>query len=530
MGVLESVGDLLSLLFSKDPAGAHSRKESRAIRTYLKSFKPPLCSSSGDELLPGFANAVLELAIDLRPAREVISRTVAASDVRIARRYRDMLVERRLDADARGLLGNWSFETLKARASAVADPETELARAEAEMRPIDLSLEGSNAADIDAELARFERLVDICRYDFGRLLMYFDHAADPDSPSWKPKFVSADATQIAGELVDLYSVVADFNVDAAALSDVVTLAEVLGGAEENARAATKGATRANRILASTLSAPTLTALIRVARKENSYRPPAPVPATSAVSSYRERLKARRKEDRERVSRELRERSMASDIEALFGRPPDGGLLAVQGFDDELNRRLQAGVSRSFGWILPLRILKTFEKRWLVPALVEAARRVAVEGFFESAAFRSRLTDAVGKLEKTGARIAAFEEAAGGQSRTSAYALRKALDESAAGKDSRDVSVRIASALDDRAKEIVDQDARSLRDLAEAIFDIIGDFKKPTPEIVTNIRTLAASKDKALMPTLVNGYNAIARFLKLMKAFMIVTPISGDGER
>ena len=144
---------------------------------------------------------------------------------------------------------------------------------------------------------------------------------------------------------------------------------------------------------------------------------------------------------------------------------------LQGFDDDLNRTLQKTVSRSFSWILPLRILKTFEKRYLSPTLVEAARRVAVEGFFANAAFRSRLTDVVERLEKTGARIAAFEDAASGQSRTSAYALRKSLDEAAAGKDSHEMAVRIAVALDGRAKEIVDQDAKSLLDLAEVIFEI-----------------------------------------------------------
>ena len=530
MGVLDSLGDFFALLFSKDPAGAHSRRETRAIRAYLKTYKPALCSNSGELLLPGFANAVLELAVVLRPAREIISRTVLASDGRISRRFRDLLVERRLEADARTLLENWSYETLKARAASVADPEAELLRAEAEMRKVDQGLEGPFAAATDAELARFERLVDLCRYDFGRFLSYFDRAADPDSPSWKPKFEAADSSHAAGELADIYSVVADFSVDAGALADLDALAEMAGGAKESSRAAAKGAARANRILASALSAPALTALIRIARKENAYRPPAPIPAASAVAAYRERLKVRRREDRERVSREFRERSMASDIDELFGRPPDGGLHSLQGFDDDLNRHLQTAVSRSFNWILPLRILKSFEKRYLSPTLVDAARRVAVEGFFANAAFRSRLTDVVERLEKTGSRIAAFEDAAGGQSRTSAYALRKSLDESAAGKDSHETAARIATALDGRAKEIVDQDAKSLLDLAEVIFEIIGDFKKPTPETVTNIRTLAASKDKALMPTLVNGYNAIARYHKLMKAFIIVAPMNGERSR
>jgi hypothetical protein len=104
-----------------------------------------------------------------------------------------------------------------------------------------------------------------------------------------------------------------------------------------------------------------------------------------------------------------------------------------------------------------------------------------------------------------------------------------LDEAAKGRDRSDAVGRIAAALDARAKELVEQDVRSLRELAEAIYDVIADFRKPTPELVTNIKTLAAAKDKSLIPTLANGYNATARFLKLMKAFLIVAPMRVDPE-
>jgi len=61
-------------------------------------------------------------------------------------------------------------------------------------------------------------------------------------------------------------------------------------------------------------------------------------------------------------------------------------------------------------------------------------------------------------------------------------------------------------------------------LAEAVFEVIGDFRKPTPELVSNIKTLAASKSKDMIPTLANGYNAVAHFLKIMKVYILVIPM------
>jgi hypothetical protein len=135
-----------------------------------------------------------------------------------------------------------------------------------------------------------------------------------------------------------------------------------------------------------------------------------------------------------------------------------------------------------------------------------------------------LTDAIARLEKCGTRIAAFEEAAAGPGRSGAAALRKLLDEKASGKDVSDSIERIMRGLDERSKDMVERDVAACRVLAETIYDVIGDFRKPTPELVTNIKTLAASKAKDLIPTLAEGYNAIARLLKIMKAYVLVAPI------
>jgi hypothetical protein len=531
MGFLDSFRDFLSLLFSKDPAGSRDRRELREIRSRLKSVKPPIYKSSGNLLLPGFAASVYELAFALQSAREVLSRSVLAQDSRLARHFRDFLVERRLSEGGRRLLDSCNYEALKARIASSADPDTELAAAEADFRLVMKELDDPSFRGADAELAEFERLVDLCRYDFGRLLSAFDTAADPDSSSYKPKFSPVDGSSMAGSLADFYSVAADMRVTPSAVADLTAIMERLGGeaATDAGRRAAKSAALANKLLSSVLSSATMLSLLRAVRSESAFRPPKIEALPSALNDYRERRQRRWVEDRDRLLRELKESSLSAETVSLFGTPPSGGVLTLTGYDDELNRRLQAEASRSFVWLTPLRFLKTFERRYLSQGLIEASRRLAVEGFFDNGVLRARLTDAVGKLEKSGARITAFEESAGGRTRIGAAALRSALDEAAKGRDHTDAVSRITAALDARAKELVEQDVKSLRELAESIYDVIADFRKPTPELVTNIKTLAAAKDKTLIPTLANGYNATARFLKLMKAFLIVVPMRTDGE-
>ncbi len=531
MGLLDSFGDFLSLLFSKDPSGSRDRREMRDIRARLKAVKPSIYKSSSNLVLPAFASAVYDLAAALQTARDAINRSVLSPDARLARRFRDFLVERRLSEEGRRLLEACGYEALKTRAASSAAPETELAAAEGDFRLAMRELDDPSFRAADAELAEFERLVDLCRYDFGRLLSHFDPAADTDSPGYKPKFSPVEGTALAGGLADFYSVAADMRITQTAIADLTALMERLGGetASDAGRRAAKSANLANKLLGSILSGPVMFNLLRAVRSEVSFKPPKVEAPPPALGEYRARRQRRWAEDRDRLLRELKESSLSAETEALFGTPPSGGVLTLTGYDDALNRRLQAEASLSLAWLTPLRFLKTFERRYLSQGLVEAARRVAVEGFFDNGVLRARITDAVEKLEKSGARIAAFEEAAGGHSRIGAAALRAALDESAKGRDRSDTVARIAAALDARAKELVEQDVKSLRELAEAVYDVITDFRKPTPELVTNIKTLAAAKDKSLIPTLANGYNATARFLKLMKAFLIVVPIRTETE-
>jgi hypothetical protein len=189
--------------------------------------------------------------------------------------------------------------------------------------------------------------------------------------------------------------------------------------------------------------------------------------------------------------------------------------------------MKSTVSRSFAWMTPLTLLKNFEQRYLSQGLLEATRRLTVEGFFSNGAVRSRLTDALSRLEKSGERIAAFEDAIGGAGRGGTAALRKLLDEAQAGKDVADAVDRLAKGLDERAKDMVERDVAACRMLAEIVYDVIGDFRKPMPELVTNIKTLAASKSKNLIPELAEGYNAIARLLKIMRAYLLVSPMEGQ---
>ncbi|GAB1482511.1 hypothetical protein MASR2M78_13270 [Treponema sp.] len=527
MGLLDSIGDFFTLFFSKDPAGAKERRALRDLHSYLKNTKPPVYRAKGNLILPAFASSVYDLAVALRPMREVFGKTLLAQDLRIVRRFHDFLIETRFGQGEQRLLASCSYAALLERSASSSDASALVSVAEADFALVLKYLDSSAMRDCDKDLAELERLVDLCRYDYTRLLSAFDSNINIDSLNYKPKFQAVEGTSLGPELLDFYTIVADLRLGNKIVADIALLAERLGGehAANLQKILPKAASQVNKSLSGVLATHTLSCLIRAVSSQSNFKMPLPEKAPSALDDYKGRLVKHWAEERDRFLREKKESSLGTEILALFGKAPEAGLLDLLGYSSQLNTRLQAEVSRSFTWFMPLRLLKTFHARYVFQGFLDASRRLAIEGFFSNAVLRSRLTDAVAKLEKAQSRIAAFEEAAAGNNRGSATALMNALDELLKGKDTIESIERSILSLDGRAEELVVRDVGSLRELAEAVFDVLSDFKKATPELITNIKTLASSKEKALIPSLVSGYNASVRFLKLMKAFMVLAPMS-----
>ncbi len=530
MNVFTAIGDFFIGLFS--PEGEQrNKRELRQVRQIIKDFKPTLFKFGGKQVLPPFANAVQALVTLIKPLNDIFERSVLISDVRIARRFWDWLLEQRLGPREYKLLESLYYENLMTRFKEDPDRQGLIARVQAEGGAVLKALDDPAMKVVDTELREFERIVDICRHDYVRLLRYFTSPDQRKTKGGKVKFQAAEGESLVGDLADLYSVVSGARMTPAVQRDILLLAKRAGG--ESAASLEKRlpriASQINTLLDTIFSDQIIAALLQLIKEDSSYLPPSPVQPPARLTQYRDTFARRFKDDVDRIQREIRESALSAEITALFGTPPAGGLMSVASYNSDLNTRLQTEAGISLRFTMPFRLLKTFERRFVTREFLDACKRVVIEGFFNNTLFRSRMTDAIGKIEKAQARISIFEESTATQGRASCATLRRALDEMLKGKVAVDAVERIASSLDGRAKELIEQEVVVLRELAEFVHDVIVDFKRPTPDLVINIKTLASAKEKKLIPTLLNAYNAIARLLRIMKSFMVVMPIAGANE-
>jgi hypothetical protein len=223
-------------------------------------------------------------------------------------------------------------------------------------------------------------------------------------------------------------------------------------------------------------------------------------------------------DKERISRERHESAIGEDIASLFGQMET---LAVEGYNEDTDIMLQKESSNSFIYVKPMRIVKTFVYEIFQKRIKEPVKRFLVEGYFDNKNFQNNMANVFFQCDHAIERIEGFEEGLSGNGRTSVPTLRRFIEEMKKGKDVGVFVTKIVDAVNERAKNLVESETNFVNMLGDSLYDIIADFKKPTPELITNMRTLGSGKNKDLITEIASGYNMIQKFIKVMRNFTII---------
>jgi hypothetical protein len=525
MGFLASLELFFSRLFAKDPEEARKRAELKRIHLFLAEHRPPYYRPKQNLILPGFANSVYSFAASLKPLAELARATVASSDVRVSQRYFDHLIDCRLSPQARERKAALTFDELLDRVTSSLDSDHEIELISQEFQSLLREIEGLGPREINYELSEVDRFIELCRHDYERLLGLFDPGVSLDSADRRPEFAPVDAEQILPELIDFYYVTEGFFFSDSLRQSLVRLLErknASGVDDARKRKVEKICAQLEKLLAERLDKETLLALIRAAKGDPAYTPSTPRERRDFVDSYRKRLAQQFEHDRDRIQRERHENAISADIRNLFG---DAEILEVEGYDEDADSYLRKESPVSFTWIKPVRILKTFVAQVYDPILKEAVKRILVEGYFENKNYQNNLANILYQCERCGARIGEFEQQMTGSGRISIVAMKRYVEEMRRGKDIAPFLTRLVDAINAKAKEIVEDEAVLFAMLGDALTELLADYRKSSPDLVTNIRTFAGGRNREIMGQILAGRDRINLLVKVMRNFTFVrTPL------
>jgi len=523
-GFFEYLQDIIIALFIRNPQELEQRRALRALYDELRKVRPLYYRRSNRQVLPSFGAAVLNLALILRPLREVFEKTVSNPDHKLAQRYKDYLVTARLPKEYQNLYSSFSYASLKERVLNSSDPENELLKSSNELEELLRGLSTSEFLGFDDSYVILDRLITLSQHNFLPMLHLFDPAlkslesADPEAL----QSVSEDA--ILQELLDFYFVLEGFDLSEDLEKNLGLLLERLSRdrAEEAKGRLKKILLRLQKILQESLRTDTVLSLLRLIQKDPHFVPSSIQEEGSFLEAFRNRLQISYHRSKERIQGQLRELAVVEDLKRLF---PNGQPEEIEGYQEDVDQALQERDFDSFPQIRPLRILKNYIRSHFSKELKEPLKRIIVEGKFENNIFQNMFTNTYFQCDGMLGKIIQFEEELQGSGTQSTKKLPKYIELLDKGKPVHNMVTTVLESIEKDSRKLVDEGANCFYNLCVILLEILNDAKLKTPVQVSNIRSLSGRKSQEYLARISFGYNNLFLFTKIMKNFATIKQLN-----
>ena len=181
---------------------------------------------------------------------------------------------------------------------------------------------------------------------------------------------------------------------------------------------------------------------------------------------------------------------------------------------------------SFKYILPFRILKTFIQVYLPDNVKNLLNDLVIEGFFVSQNYKKTFSDTVYTCLGIPEAMADFENSFGSDQQNSIAVLQSYIKDSHKDKDFYKKLETMVLRINEQAKEIIQRQTSNLFSLYKQIGDLLEDTKRPSGEIIENLKvTMMSSRHREDTSFLEKHYDTWKIFFDIMKNYAIINVVS-----
>jgi hypothetical protein len=516
MPIFKTILEFFMQLFGLDD----TRREMKRLYAPIAHFKPPYYRLKNNIVMPGFAQDLYLFSQALKPLMDLADRTLAHPDLRVSRLYFDYLVEADLPPAELERKESFFYDGMKLRVENAVKADQEQEAIGRDFQRFLKDVESLVAGPLNSELADVERFIDICRHDWERVLGFFDPGASLEDSKYKPDFQPCDGDQLLPELMDINYLLSGFFFTPQLLRKVMRVFDryaPASAASQSGRIEKMFATL-NKVLQYRLSSHSLMALIRLIKRDALFQPDLRRERIDYVNQYKQRLVTQYERDRERLLRERHESAVSKDIQDLLAGIE---VVPVDAYEEDNDAYLRRETPHGFTHIKPLGILKTFVNGIFEQQIKETVKKILVEGYFDNKGFQNNLANILYQCDRTMGRITAFEEGLRSNSRVSMGAVRRYVEEMRHGKDIMPFLEKLVEEINLKAREICEDETGLFEMLGTTMGELLADYRRPSPDLVTNIRTLGGVRNKEYLATLTEGRKKIETFVRIMRNFAFV---------
>lgn len=521
MSIIQAIQDFFESIFNRNSPEVQKKLLLKKLENELKNYQP-LIFKNGN-LLPNFAEAIRHLYINAKVINNILDCTINGSDVQRSKRFEAQLVLTGFSPEYQQLIDSLNYEKRKIEINSKSSMTTSQLYDQQHRRleKIIKELGNNSFSQIDKNLRTLHQLSDLCSYNFVTILQIFDPNFISADLHYQPAYKEIPVTQIQNILEDLYYQINGLQITIStsnALSALVSLKNNTGN-RFDADTITDSLKKIAYVINHILQPEKIKLLLQYAKADTNYNPKSVEYNESARKNFSEMLQARFKADEQRIKTEMKDENIRSEIEKLFG---SSNLLNLRGYNNTVSSKLTKETQFSFLWIIPLGVIKTFVETYLTEPICALLNNLVIEGFFNNPQVKTDFSADIYKALEAKDALEEFEHNFDRGERWDINLIEGYIKDSHKDQDFLKKLEHMVNEINNEASKVIGTQVRALNILNHHIDAILIDSKKPTSEIISNLKVLMmSSRNRDSSDLLEQQYPRWSIFFNIMKNYAIM---------
>lgn len=521
MSFIQTVTEFLESIFKRSSPEVQKKQLLKKLDTEIREFSPAICKNG--MLQPNFGEAIYALYKNTKPLDNLFAVTVSPNDIPRQHRFEAQLIATGYTPEYQQILESLSFHNRKAEVLGDIQNQAKVYLHQKNLNDkIIKNLNSESFKKMDRDILELRQFVEFCHYGFVPFLQIFDNGFVPADPTYTPNYGEIQIGKALNLLEDLYYQISGLNVSTVTADMVLALAKLRKGTDltqEESESYLTNLKRINYIIKHVIPGDKLKILIRYCKGDINYEPRVVQYQGSPRQEFANMLQTRFETDEHRIKSELQDEQITEEVRVLF---PGWELEEVRSYNQKYNSLLQAESTLSFQWILPMRILKTFIRHYITDDIKALLNDIVIEGFFNNPTYKSTFSSAVYAAINSDAEVQGFEDSFGVDQRNSIGVLESYVKDSKKDKDFYKRLEKLVSSINNDAYKIVQGEVTNLFSLYREVGELLEDAKKPSSEIISNLKVLMmSSRNREKTNTLESQYPTWKVFFDIMKNYVII---------
>lgn len=521
MSLFQTIADFFDSIFRKSSPEVQKKHLQKKIEMEIREFKPAICRDG--MLLPNFGEAIYALYKNTRPLDNLFSVTLNPNDIPRQHRFEAQLIVTGYSSEEQGILESLSFESRKEKIlEEMQNPDREYMRQRKQLERVLKALNSENFKKMDTDILNLRQFVEFCHYGFLPFLQAFDSNFIPADFMYQPKYSEMPATKALNLLEDLYFQLSGLTISTTTAEAVIAVAKLRKGSElteDEYNGYIGNIKKINYVKNKILQPEKLKTLIRMCHNDINYEPQTAKYSGSPRQDFANMLQTRFDLEEQKIKTEIQNETVSDAVEALFNNLP---IEEVGAYNQIYNDLLQSEVSMSFKWILPVRILKTFLKHYVPDGVKALLNDIVIEGFFNNPAYKSNVSSIVYAVLNADEEMQAFEASFGPDQKNSIAVMESYIKDSKKDKDFHKRLEKMVANINNDAHNLLQSQVTALLSLHNLLGELLADAKKPSSEIIQNLKVLMmSSRNRDNTNNIESQYPNWAIFFDIMRNYVII---------